>query len=73
MPRDSPPDPVGEVDHASPAGLDGRLHRALTDMHAYAMFLESQSEPRDLELQDELEALRSATVALREQGSAERV
>jgi hypothetical protein len=46
------------------------LHHAVTDMHAYAMYLESQSEPRDGQLQDELEALRSAIVTLREQGSA---
>jgi hypothetical protein len=80
MPQDSPPDPEretrpdspGEADDASPAGLDGRLHRALTDMHVYAMFLEaqSQSQPHDGHLEDELEALRSTIVALREQGSA---
>jgi hypothetical protein len=70
MPRDSPADPAREADQASPAGLSGRLHHAVTDLHAYAMYLESQSEPRDGQLQDELEALRSATVTLREQGSA---
>jgi hypothetical protein len=81
MPQDSPPDPEretrpdsqGEADDASPAGLDGRLHHALTDMHVYAMFLEAQSQPHDGHLEDELEALRSTIVALREQGSAEDV
>jgi hypothetical protein len=71
MPPESPPDPEDEADQASPAGLDGRLHHALTDLHAYAMFLESQSEPHDGRLEDELEALRAAIAALREQGSAE--
>ena len=71
MPREPSPEP-GEPDEASPAGLEGRLHHALTDLHAYAMFLESQSEPHDGRLEDELEALRSAIAALREQGSEER-
>ena len=69
MPRESEPDPAREVDEASPAGLDWRVHRALTDMHAYAMFLESQSDPRDDQLEDEVRALRAAIVILREQGS----
>ena len=69
MPRESEPDPARAVDEAAPADLNWHVHHALTDMHAYAMFLESQSDPRDDQLEDEVRALRAAIVTLREQGS----
>jgi hypothetical protein len=43
-------------DHASPEGLDWRLHDALTDMHAYALLLEGQWK----NLGTEIEALAGA-------------
>jgi hypothetical protein len=51
-------------DHASPEGLDWRLHDALTDMHAYALLLEGQWK----NLGTEIDALAGA-----DGSSAERV
>jgi hypothetical protein len=64
----SAPDPDAA---SAPAGLDPRVHDAVTDMHAYAMFLEAQGAQDDPGLRDEVGALRAATAALRELGSTD--
>ena len=51
-----------------PAGMDRGFHDAVTDLHTYAMLLESQSEPAEAGLDEELAAVRAAAAALGEAG-----
>jgi hypothetical protein len=52
-------------DHASPEGMNWRIHDGLTDLHIYALLLESQGERDDEPVQEEVRALRRTITALR--------
>jgi hypothetical protein len=51
---------------AEPRALDARMHDALTDLYAYALTLEAESERlASNELREELDAVRETITALR--------